>query len=155
MRPGADHQDICFSSQRPLYEIWEALGEKDVQLELLVTDAMLVSGKTMSRTCPFCRMVAEARSGASAYAIRLERRILTINTNKVKILSRTANGEGYKVPSTTTYTSDGAGSKVCLPSSARCHRIGCPPWKKSSGEGRSLGPGIDLARARRWFVTKR
>ena len=40
-------------------------------------------------------MVAEARSGASAYAIRLERRILTINTNKVKILSRTANGEGY------------------------------------------------------------
>lgn len=52
------------------------VGAKDVQLELLVTDAMLVSGKTISRTWPFWSIVAEARRGARTYPTRLNKRIL-------------------------------------------------------------------------------
>jgi hypothetical protein len=54
-----------------------ALAGKDVQLGLLVTDAILVFGKTVSRTWPFWSMVAEANRGVNIHHTRLGKCIVT------------------------------------------------------------------------------
>ena len=77
LRPGADHHEMYLSSQRPLYEISDALGGKVDQVEFPAIDAMLVSGKVSLRTCPFCRIVPRTR-GAKMHVMKLEKRMLIV-----------------------------------------------------------------------------